>query len=128
MATSNIILETTQQGHTLLHINEDQEKVCVSKGTKVMVHSGTAIKNCYVFGGEVEVQAGGTVQHCIVNSGSLSIFTGAKVGAVTAKTGSSVTVRTGVRLTNFRQTGPVMMSIYPGAEVKAPLKNKDAHA
>lgn len=130
MSDKDKIEMNTQQGQTprerqykdYMHIRNSMEMLCVPKGVYAQIYKGVRLDQCILHGGFVEVHAGAVIDKCIINSGELCLFTGSEANHVLAKEGSKLTVRSGVRLKDFRQTGPITVCLYPGVRVDAPYK------
>ena len=127
-ANETITMETGQVQGNFLHIREDRDKLCIPEGVQAKVYSGVTVRNCYIFGGYLETQSGATIRSCIINAGEACFFTGTKIGHLLAKEGCTLTLRTGVKVKVYKQTGPITFSMYPGNRLESPLKNKDAYA
>lgn len=129
MSDKDKIEMEVQQGQTpaepkykdYMHIRKSQEKLSVPDGVYAKIYKGVTIKHCSIYG-YVETQAGATIDWCIINAGELCLFTGSEAKHVLAKEGCKLTVRSGVTLKDFKQTGPIISCFYPGTKVVSPYK------
>lgn len=130
MSDKDKIEMNTQQGQTpperqykdYMHIRNSMEMLCVPEGVYVQIYKGVRLDQCILHGGFVEAHAGAVIDKCIINSGELCLFTGSQVNHVLAKEGCKLTVRSGVTLKDFKQTGPIISCFYPGTKVVSPYK------